>query len=218
MLGVPVRETDNHFQAQSSLDAVVEASGATKTVAVSLTKIANDVRWLGSGPRAGLGEIELPEVQPGSSIMPGKVNPVIPESVCQVAAQVIGNDATIALAGQSGNFEINLMMPISAYNLLQSIDLLTAASRNLAQQCIRGLKATTRGPEMVEKGLAIVTSLVPHVGYDAAAAIAKEAQATGKTIKEVAMARTHLPAEELDRILDPASMTEPGLSSGVAVG
>ena len=218
MLGVPVRETENHFQAQSSLDAVVEASGALKTVAVSLMKISNDIRWLGSGPRAGLGEIELPAVQPGSSMMPGKVNPVIPESVCQVAAQVIGNDATIAVAGQSGNFEINVMMPVSAYNLLQSIDLLAAAARNLADQCVSGLSATQRGPEMVERGLAIVTTLVPHIGYDAAAAIAKEAQATGKTVKEVAIQRTDLSEEELDRILDPSSMTEPGLSGGVSVG
>ena len=217
-LGVPVRETQNHFQAQSSLDALVEASGALKTVAVSLIKISNDIRWLGSGPRAGIGEIELPEVQPGSSIMPGKVNPVIPEAVCQVAAQVIGNDATIAIAGQSGNFEINVMMPVAAYNLLQSIDLLEAACRNLTDRCISGLKATGKGPEMVDKGLAIATTLVPHIGYDATAAIAKEAQAEGKTIREVAVARTDLSEEELDRILAPGSMTEPGLSGGVSGG
>ena len=217
-LGVPVRETQNHFQAQSSLDALVETSGALKTVAVSLIKISNDIRWLGSGPRAGIGEIELPDVQPGSSIMPGKVNPVIPEAVCQVAAQVIGNDATIVIAGQSGNFEINVMMPVAAYNLLQSIDLLEAACRNLTDRCISGLKATDRGPEMVDKGLAIATTLVPHIGYDATAAIAKEAQAKGKTIKEVAAARTGLSEEELDRILDPGSMTEPGLSGGVSGG
>ena len=217
-LGVEVRETENHFQAQSSLDGAVAASGALKTVAVSLMKIANDIRWLGSGPRAGLGEIDLPEVQPGSSIMPGKVNPVIPESVCQVAAQVIGNDTTIAVAGGSGNFEINVMMPVCAYNLLQSIDLLAAASRNLADQCISGLVATRKGPEMVERGLAIVTTLVPRIGYDAAAAIAKEAQATGKTIKEVALEKTDLSPGELDKVLDPASMTEPGLSGGVSLG
>ena len=217
-LGVPVRETQNHFQAQSSLDALVEASGALKTVAVSLIKISNDIRWLGSGPRAGIGEIELPEVQPGSSIMPGKVNPVIPEAVCQVAAQVIGNDATIAIAGQSGNFEINVMMPVAAYNLLQSIDLLEAACRNLTDRCISGLKATEKGPEVVDKGLAIATTLVPHIGYDATAAIAKEAQVEGKTIREVAAARTGLSEEELDRILDPGSMTEPGLSGGVSGG
>ena len=213
-LGVSVRETQNHFQAQSSLDAVVEASGVLRTVAVSLMKISNDIRWLGSGPRAGIGEIELPEVQPGSSIMPGKVNPVIPESVCQVAAQVIGNDATIALAGQSGNFEINVMMPVSAYNLLQSISLLAAAARNLAERCVSGLSASEEGPEMAERGLAIVTALVPYIGYDAAAAIAKEAQATRETIREVASRRAGLSEEQLDSILDPRSMTEPGLTGG----
>ena len=213
-----IRETDNHFQAQSSLDGVVEASGVLKTVAVSLMKIANDIRWLGAGPRAGIGEIELPEVQPGSSIMPGKVNPVIPESVCQVAAQVIGNDTTVTVAGQSGNFEINVMMPVCAYNLLQSIDLLATASSNLADQCVAGLRATGRGPEMVERGLAIVTTLVPHIGYDAAAKVAKEAQATGRTVKEMALLMTDLSEAELDTILDPAAMTEPGLSGGVPVG
>ncbi len=220
MLGVTVTETDadGHFQAQSTLDGVVAASGALKTIAVSLMKICNDIRWLGSGPRAGIGEIDLPEVQPGSSIMPGKVNPVIPESVCQVAAQVIGNDAAIAVAGQSGNFEINVMMPVAAYNLLQSIDLLASAADNLAEQCVSGLKATQRGPEMVERGLAIVTSLVPHVGYDASASIAKEAQATGRTVKEVALEATSFSGEELDDILDPSSMTEPGLGAGVSVG
>ena len=218
-LGVEVRETTNHFQSQSTLDNVVEASGSLKTVAVSLMKICNDIRWLGSGPRGGIGEIELPEVQPGSSIMPGKVNPVIPESVCQVAAQVIGNDAAIAVGGQSGNFEINVMMPVCAYNLLQSIDLLASAARNLEEQCIRGLKATSVGPDMVERGLAIVTTLVPHIGYDASAAIAKEAQATGKTVKEVAIDMTDLSSAELDDILDPSGMTEPGLSAGgVSVG
>ena len=218
MLGVPVRETSNHFQAQSTLDNIVAASGALKTVAVSLMKISNDIRWLGSGPRAGIGEIMLPEVQPGSSIMPGKVNPVIPESVCQVAAQVIGNDATVAVAGQSGNFEINVMMPVAAYNLLQSIDLLAASARNLARQCVSGLVATSAGPDMVHRGLAIVTTLVPHVGYDKAADIAKEAQATGQTVKQVALTRTELSSDELDEILDPSGMTEPGLGSGVALG
>ncbi len=219
ILGVQVRETTNHFQAQSTLDNVVEASGSLKTVAVSLMKICNDIRWLGSGPRGGIGEIELPEVQPGSSIMPGKVNPVIPESVCQVAAHVIGNDATVAVGGQSGNFEINVMMPVCAYNLLQSIDLLAAAARNLDEQCVRGLKATSAGPDMVERGLAIVTTLVPHIGYDESAAIAKKAQATGRTVKEVAIETTGLSSDELDEILDPSGMTEPGLAAGgVSVG
>ena len=207
ILGVDVHETSNHFQAQSTLDNIVAASGGLKTIAVSLMKISNDIRWIGSGPRGGFGEIMLPEVQPGSSIMPGKVNPVIPESVCQVAAQVIGNDAAIAIAGQSGNFEINVMMPVAAYNLLQSIDLLAASAKNLAEQCIRGLEATTAGPDMVERGLAIVTALVPHIGYDASAAIAHEAQETGKTVKEISLIRTDLTEDQLVEILDPSSMT-----------
>ena len=216
-LGIEFRETDNHFQAQSTLDNIVEASSSMKTLAVSLMKIANDVRWMGSGPRGGFGEIELPEVQPGSSIMPGKVNPVIPESVCQVSAQVIGNDATISVAGQAGNFEINVMMPVAAYNLLQSIDILATVSSNLAIQCIDGLKATTKGPEMVDKGLAIVTTLVPHIGYDASASIAHKAQSTGQTVLEVALEDTNLKEDELREILNPDSMTEPGIS-GVSVG
>ena len=218
LTGVPVQETTNHFQAQSTLDNIVAASGALKTVAVSLMKIANDVRWLGSGPRAGIGEIALPEVQPGSSIMPGKVNPVIPESVCQVAAQVIGNDAAIAVAGQSGNFEINVMMPVAAYNLLQSIKLLASVAKNFTRQCVKGITATERGPEMVERGLAICTGLVPAIGYDASAKIAQEAQRTGKTVREVAQERTVLSEEELDKLLDPAAMTEPGLTGAPAGG
>ena len=217
-IGVTVRETGNHFQAQSALDAIVETSGALKTLAVGLMKIANDIRWLGSGPRAGLGEIELPAVQPGSSIMPGKVNPVIPESVCQVAAQVIGNDAAITIAGQSGNFEINVMMPVAAHNLLESIEILATSSRNFADQCIDGLTATATGPEMVHRGLAIVTTLVPHIGYDASAAIAKEAEATGQTVKEVALVRTALSETELDDILDPETMTDPRLAPKVSLG
>ncbi|KAA1296886.1 MAG: class II fumarate hydratase [SAR202 cluster bacterium] len=208
-LQIPITETTNHFQAQSTLDNIVDASGSMKTIAVSLMKISNDIRWMGSGPRGGFGEIELPEIQPGSSIMPGKVNPVIPESVCQVAAQVIGNDMSVAVAGQSGNFEINVMMPVAAYNLLQSIDLLANASKNLAVQCVDGLKATNKGPEMVENGLAIVTTLVPHIGYDASAALAHKAQETGEPIKTVAIRETDIPKEELDKILDPESITEP---------
>jgi fumarate hydratase class II len=215
---VTVRETSNHFQAQNTLDNIVETSGVLNTLAVSLMKIANDIRWLGSGPRAGIGEIELPAVQPGSSIMPGKVNPVIAESVCMVCAQVMGNHTTITIAGQSGNFEINVMMPVAAYNLLQSISLLAASARNFTGQCIRGIKATSRGPEMVERGLAIGTALAPVIGYDAAAEIAKEAAKTGKTIRQVARERTNLSEEELDRILDPASMTRPGLEGGPAGG
>ncbi len=209
MTGLDVHETSNHFQAQASLDNAVAASGALKTIAVSLTKIANDLRWLGSGPRAGIGELELPAVQPGSSIMPGKVNPVIAESMLMVCIQVIGNDAAITVGGQSGNFEINLTMPLVAYDLLQSIELLSSGSRNFASQLVDGLKATERGPEMVERGLAICTSLAPIIGYDAAAAIAKEAAKTGKSIREVAREKTKLSEEELAKILDPALMVEP---------
>src|SRR3989454_2414070 len=218
MNGVTVRETSNHFQAQSTLDNIVEASGALNTLAVSLLKIANDIRWLGSGPRAGIGEIELPAVQPGSSIMPGKGNPGSAESVCMGCAQVMGNHTTITVAGESRDFEINVMMPVTAYNLLQSINLLASAARNFTEQCIKGLQATSRGPEMVERGLAICTSLAPIIGYDEAASISKEAYKTGKTIREVAREKTSLSEEELDRILDPASMTKPGLEGGPASG
>jgi len=208
--GYEIVETTNHFQAQNTLDGVVAASGALKTIAVSLLKIANDIRWLGSGPRAGIGEIELPAVQPGSSIMPGKVNPVIAESVTMVAAQVIGNDVTINIAGASGNFELNVMMPIAAYNAQQSIAILATACDNFAAQCIVGLKATERGPLMVERGLMVGTALAPRIGYDAAAAIAKEAAKSGCTIREVAREQTDLTEDELTELLDPAAMTEPG--------
>ena len=207
--GLKLRESSNHFQAQSTLDDVVDASGAMKTIAVSLMKIANDIRWLGSGPRAGIGELALPEVQPGSSIMPGKVNPVIAESVTMVAAQVIGNDATITIAGQSGNFELNVMQPVAAFNLIQSIELLANAAENFRKQCIDGLKATNRGPEMVEKGLALCTALAPVIGYDKAAAISHKASETGQTIREVALTDTTLGEAELGRILDPAKMVDP---------
>ncbi|MBI4198913.1 MAG: class II fumarate hydratase [Chloroflexi bacterium] len=217
-VGVQVWETTNHYQAQSTLDNVVSASGALRTIAVSLMKVANDIRWLGSGPRAGIGEIALPEVQPGSSIMPGKVNPVIPESVCQVCAHVLGNVEAIAIAGQSGNFEINVMMPVAAYNLLQAIKLLASVSRNFTRQCVAGITATARGPEMVEKGLMLATGLVPKTGYDAAAKIAQEAQRTGKTIREVARERTKLSEEELAKVLDPAAMTAPGLTGAPGGG
>lgn len=207
--GLKLSETANHFQAQSTIDGVVMASGALKTVAVSLLKIANDVRWLGSGPRAGIGEITLPEVQPGSSIMPGKVNPVIAESVTMVCAQVIGNDVTVTIAGQSGNFELNVMMPVAAHNLLESIDLLAASCSNFARQCVNGLEATSRGPDMVTQGLAIGTALAPIIGYDKAANIAKVASETGETIREVALRETDLSPERLDEVLEPLSMTEP---------
>jgi len=206
--GVEVRETENHFQAQSAMDAAVFASGALKTVAVSLLKIANDVRFLGAGPRANLAEIALPEVQPGSSIMPGKVNPVIAESAAMVSAQVIGNDATVALAGQSGNFELNVMLPVIAHNLLQSIELLASTADNFTDQLVVGLKATDRGPALVEQGLMLATALAPEIGYDKAADLSKEAYKTGKTIREVARERADLSEEELDRLLDARKMTE----------
>jgi len=206
--GVEVRETENHFQAQSAMDAAVFASGALKTVAVSLLKIANDVRFLGAGPRANLAEIALPEVQPGSSIMPGKVNPVIAESATMVSAQVIGNDATVALAGQSGNFELNVMLPVIAHNLLQSIELLASTADNFTDQLVVGLKATDRGPALVEQGLMLATALAPEIGYDKAADLSKEAYKTGKTIREVARKRTDLSKEELDRLLDARKMTQ----------
>jgi len=209
LTGLDLSETTNHFQAQSTLDAAVSASGELKSIAVGMLKIANDVRWLGSGPRAGIGEISLPEVQPGSSIMPGKVNPVIAESVAMVSAQVIGNDATITIAGQSGNFELNVMMPVAAHNLLESIDLLAAAARNFARQCINGLVATSKGPEMVMQGLAICTALAPIIGYDEAARLAHVASESGETIKQVALRETDLTDEQLDKVLEPLSMTEP---------
>jgi fumarate hydratase class II len=207
--GVEVRETENHFQAQSAMDAAVFASGALKTVAVSLLKIANDVRFLGAGPRANLAEIALPEVQPGSSIMPGKVNPVIAESAAMVSAQVIGNDATVALAGQSGNFELNVMLPVIAHNLLQSIELLASTADNFTDQLVVGLKATDRGPALVEQGLMLATALAPEIGYDKAADLSKEAYKTGKTIREVARERTDLSDDELDRLLNARKMTTP---------
>ena len=209
--GVDVRETENHFQAQATLDAVVEASGELRTIAISLHKIANDIRFIACGPRAGLGEIMVPEVQPGSSIMPGKVNPVIAESVIQVAAQVVGNDATVTLAGQGGYFELNTMMPVAAFNILQSISLLAASANNFAEQCVSGIEATDVGPAMVEKGLMLGTALAPAIGYDAAAAIAKEASATGQTIREVANQRTEISEAELDQLLNPEDMTRPSL-------
>ncbi len=192
----------NRFEAQAARDAAVETSGALKTIAVSLVKIANDVRWLASGPRCGLGEINIPALQPGSSIMPGKVNPVIPEAVIQAAAQVAGNDTTIMLGGQGGNFELNTMLPVIAYNLLQSISLLAATSKVFAEKCIRGITANREVCESyIERSLALATGLVPHIGYDRAAAIAKKAHETGKTIKEIALQEDILPQDLLNKLL-----------------
>jgi len=207
--GVALHETDNHFQAQAAIDAVVQASGTTRTVAVSLLKIANDIRLMGSGPRCGLGELALPEVQPGSSIMPGKVNPVMAESLIQAASQSIANDVAVLQAGQWSVFELNTMLPLAAHNLVRSIEILAAATRNFAERCVSGIQATERGPEMVERGLAICTGLVPLIGYDASAAIAKQAAKSGRTVREVAREVTSLTSEQLDAALDPFKMTEP---------
>ena len=204
--GLPFREARNHFEAQGSKDAVVFLSGALRNYAVSFTKIADDIRWLGSGPRAGLGELKLPATQPGSSIMPGKVNPVIAESVMMVCAQVVGYDATIAWCGAHGNFELNVMMPVMAYDLLHSIELLAAASRNFEAKLLRGLEADReRATSLVEKSLAMVTVLAPVIGYDKAAAISKEAYATGRTVREVAREKSGLDEHRLNELLNPES-------------
>jgi fumarate hydratase class II len=206
-------EARNHFEAQGAQDAAVEVSGVLKTIAVSLIKIANDIRLLGSGPRCGLGELVLPAVAPGSSIMPGKVNPVIAESVLQVGAQVIGNDTAITTAGQWGFFELNTMLPVIASNLLESIALLATATENFAVKCIDGIEVDAeRARGLVEGSLAMVTSLAPVIGYDRAAEIAKEAYKTGKTVRQVCQEQEVLPPDELDAVLDPMSMTEPGTS------
>jgi len=209
---LPFREAQNHFEAQATKDAAVHASGALKTLAVSLIKIANDLRWLASGPRCAIGEISLPDTQPGSSIMPGKVNPVICESVLQVAAHVIGCDATITACGQSGNFELNVMMPILALKLLEAIEFTANVVNALADKCVVGIEANERRcGELVELSLAMVTALAPIIGYDSAAKIAHEAVASGKTIREIVLAHGVIPKERLNEILDPRRMTEPGL-------
>jgi fumarate hydratase class II len=209
-LGFTVSETPYHFQAQGTLDTMLGTSGAVRSAAVALQKIANDLRWLASGPRAGLGELELPAVQPGSSIMPGKVNPVIAESLLQVVTQVIGNDATISAAAQGGYLELNTYWPVAAYHLHQASTLLASATANFDVQCLQGVRATVHGPAMVEQGLMLATGLTPAIGYDAAAEIAKKGAATGKTVREIARERGDLTEEQLDMLLDPARMTEPG--------
>jgi fumarate hydratase, class II len=209
--GIDFREATNHFEAQGSKDAVVEASGHLKTIAVSLFKIANDIRWLGSGPRCGIGEIQLPATQPGSSIMPGKVNPVMSESLMMVCSHVIGNDTCITWAGANGNFELNVMMPVMAHNLLESIRLLASASDMFAEKSVRGIEANeARCKELVELSMAMVTSLAPKIGYDRAAEIAKESAKTGRTVRELCREKNVLPPAELEAALDPVSMTEPG--------
>jgi fumarate hydratase class II len=206
--GIPFREARNHFEAQAARDAVSFLSGALKTYAVALTKIANDIRWLASGPRCGLGEIKLPATQPGSSIMPGKVNPVIAESVLMAAAQVIGHDATITWCCAMGTFELNVMMPVMAYDLIDSIELLAASSRNFEKRCVAGIEPDVeKAASFVEQSLAMATVLAPVIGYDKAAAIAKEAYASGRTIREVARERSGIPEDKLTALLDPASQT-----------
>jgi len=199
--GSPFCETNNHFAAQAAQDPAVAMSGALKTLAVSLIKIANDVRWLGSGPRCGLGEIQLPALQPGSSSMPGKVNPVLPEAVLQAAAQVIGNDCTVTLAGQAGSFELNTMMPVMAYNLLQSIELLASVSALFARRCIDGITADReRCASMVEKSLSLAACLVPHIGYDEAAMVSRRAYETGKTIRETVLEEKIVSKEQAEKL------------------
>jgi len=206
--GCKFREADNHFEAQGSKDAVVEVSGALKTLASSLTKIANDIKWMGAGPYAGIGELNIPPVQPGSSIMPGKVNPVMAEALNQVCAQVIGNDAVITISGLSGNFELNVMMPVMTHNLLSSVELLTNGVKVFTEKCIAGLTANeARCKELVDKSLAMVTALNPYIGYDKAAEIAKEAYRTKKSLREVILEKKIMPEEKLNEILDPYSMT-----------
>ena len=206
--GLPFREASDHFEAQAAKDAVSFLSGALKTYAVALTKIANDIRWLASGPRSGLGEIKLPETQPGSSIMPGKVNPVIAESLLMACAQVIGYDAAITWCCAAGNFELNVMMPVMAYDLLESIALLAAVSRNFSRRAVEGMQVDReRASAFVEQSLAMCTVLAPVIGYEKAAAIAKEAYRTGRTVREVARETSGIPEERLNELLDPRSQT-----------
>jgi fumarate hydratase class II len=210
--GVAFRPPDNYFEALSCQDTSVELSGQLKTMAVSLMKIANDLRWMNSGPLAGLAEIELPALQPGSSIMPGKVNPVIPEAVAMVAAQVIGNDATITVAGQSGNFQLNVMLPVVAYNVLQSIGLLASASRILADSAIEGFAVNeSRMQEALDRNPILVTALNPVIGYEKGAEIAKQAYRDGLPVREVAARETDLDEAELESLLDPAELTKGGI-------
>ena len=217
LTGLQVREAGNHFHAQATLDAAIAAHGGLRAIALGLWKIASDIRYMGMGPRAGLGELALPETQPGSSIMPGKVNPVIAESLTMVVARVVGNDTTVAF-GQTGSFlELNVMLPVTAQAMLESITLLAASARNFRVRLVDGLKATDRGPKLVEQGLMLATALAPEIGYDAAAALAKEALKSGRTIRELAIEKG-IAADRLDVLLDPAAMTEPGLGGTSAGG
>ena len=210
--GFPFREADDHFEAQAGKDATVSASGALKTVAQSLFKIANDLRWLSSGPRTGIAEIQLPSLQPGSSIMPGKVNPVMSEMMMQVAAQVIGNDTAITWGGANGNFELNVMMPLIAHNLLESIAILATASDTFRERCVEGIVANVdRARELAEANIIVVTALNPHIGYDNGAVAAKEAFASGRNVRDVVIEKGWLSAEQVDDLLDIKRMTEGGV-------
>ena len=212
MTGLPLKPSRNFFVGLSTQDAAVELSGQLKTVAVSLMKMSNDLRWMNSGPIAGFGEISLPALQPGSSIMPGKINPVIPEAVTMVCAQVMGNDLTISIGGQSGNFQLNVMLPVIAYNLLQSIHTLGSASRVLADKAITGFTVNEeRITDLVGRNPILVTALNPVIGYEKGAKIAKRSYAEGRLLKDVALDETELSAEELDRLLDPRQLTEGGI-------
>jgi fumarate hydratase, class II len=209
-IGIPLRQAPNLFEALAARDAVVEVSGVLKTVATSLSKIANDIRWLGSGPRCGIGEIFIPDLQPGSSIMPGKVNPVMSEMLLMVCASVIGNDVAINVGGISGNFELNVMKPMMGYTLLQSITILANGVNTFTERCINGLEANEeRCTQLVEQSLALVTALNPVIGYDKAAAISKESFKTGKTIRQLVLEQKLVPQGELDILLDARRMTLP---------
>jgi fumarate hydratase, class II len=212
-MDLPLTEARDHFEAQGARDGLVEASGALRTIAVSLYKIANDLRWLGSGPRTGLAEIRIPDLQPGSSIMPGKVNPVMAEAVCQVVAQVIGNDAAVAFGGAAGNLELNIMLPVIGRNLLESIRLLAAVSRTFADKCIDGIEANVdRMKAFAESSPSIATSLVPYIGYEEVAKVVKESTTTGKSPREVVLKRKLMTEAELDKALDVLSLTKGGIA------
>ena len=211
-LQLPLTEARDHFEAQGARDALVECSGVLRTIAVSLYKIANDLRWMGSGPRTGLGEIRIPDLQPGSSIMPGKVNPVVPEAVCQVVAQVMGNDAAVAFGGSAGNLELNVMLPVIGRNLLESVRLLASVSRTLADKCVAGIEANVETCKAyAESSPSIGTALNPYIGYEKAGEVIKESLKTGRSIRELVLARGWMTDEELDKALDTLSMTKGGI-------
>jgi fumarate hydratase class II len=219
LTGLPFVASPNYFESLATQDAAVELSGQLKTIAVGVTKIANDLRWMNSGPLAGLGEISLPALQPGSSIMPGKVNPVIPEAAAMVAAQVIGYDTTITLAGQAGNFQLNVMLPVIAYDLLEAIRLLANALRVLADRAIAGFTVNQDNlNEALERNPILVTALNSLIGYEKGAAIAKEAYAQGRPIRDVAREMTGLPSEDLAKLLDPLALTRGGVKGGGGAG